>query len=147
MASDGEWRSGCKQQQMAQKWALPATAATIIGVLRDMCGEQKSAVCSAPTRYSPHPVEHPGCNTALTHKTLPPEGLAIMVIIVAAAQGTHQQDTRCVHADNAARATASAQPDRGPEPPRDVSHTTPRSSQDHRDPRGAADYAALGDVR
>ena len=83
---------------MAQTWALLATAATVMGVLRDKYGARRSAVGSTPTQHSQHPAEHPRYSAALSHTTLPLEVLAIMVIINGAVQQLHQQPKGCVRA-------------------------------------------------
>ena len=116
MADEGAWRSGYKRQQVARTWALLATAATVIGVLRDMYGAGQSAVDSTHTRQQPSMAGYPQCDTALQHQTLPPEGLAIMVVIVAATRGA-RQDEGCVSAEHIAEGTASTQCEGDLEPP------------------------------
>ena len=108
MADEGAWRSRYTRRQVARTWALLATAATIIGVLRDMYGAVQSIVDSAQTRQQPNTAGYPQCETALEYQTLPPEGLAIMVVIVAAARGA-RQDEGCVRAKHIAVGTASTQ--------------------------------------
>ena len=74
---------------MARTWALLVTAATVIGVLRARCEAGRSAVGPTLTRQQPDMAGSPQCGTALQYQTLPTEGLAIMVVIVAAARGAH----------------------------------------------------------
>ena len=101
MADEGAWRLGYERQQVARTWALLATAATVIGVLRDLYGAGQSAVDSAQTRQQPNTAGYPQCDTALQAQTLPPEGLVVMVVIVAVVRGA-RHDEECVSAERIA---------------------------------------------
>ena len=79
MADEEAWHPGHRQRQVARTWALLATAATVIGVLRARCEVGRNAVDPTSTGY-------PHCGTALQYQTVPTTGLAIMVVFVAAAR-------------------------------------------------------------
>ena len=128
MVDEGAWRSGYKRQQVARTWASLATAATVIGVLRDMYGAGQRAVDSTQTRQQPSTAGYPQCDTALQYQLLPLEGLAIMVVIVAATRGA-RQDEGYVSAERIAEGTASKQREGDLEPP--IPIVTRRATPQH----------------
>ena len=130
MADEGAWRSGYKQRQVARTWALLATAATVIGVLQARCELGQSTVNPTLTRQQPGMAGYTQCGTALQYQTLPLEGLASMVVIVAAARDA-RQDEGCVGAEHIAEGIASTPREGDLEPPIPIvtRRTTPRRSR------------------
>ena len=92
MAGVEEWRLERQHQTVAQTWALLATAATVVDVLQAGCAVGRTAVNPMPTRQQPGTAGFPRSCTTLRHQAVPAVGLAVMVVIMAAARGAPQSD-------------------------------------------------------
>ena len=107
MANVGEYHVWGRQQPMAWKWASLATAATIVGVIRDVYGVRRSVVDSNLTQHPQHAAEHHQRDAKLGQETSPPETLATMVIVTAVAVAQRHPE-RCVHTQHTTKAQEEA---------------------------------------
>ena len=90
MADTEAWHPGRQHRRVTRSWALLAMAATVIDVLQ--AGSEVGWKAEDPTvaRQQPDTAGYPRCCTALQHQTVPTVGLAVKVVIMAAARGARQ---------------------------------------------------------
>ena len=92
MADAEAWHPERQHHRVAQPWALLATAAIVVDVLQAGCEVGWTAVNPTRARQQPGTAGFPRCCTTLQHQAVPAVGLAIMVVIMAAARGTLQKE-------------------------------------------------------
>ena len=98
MADAEAWHLERQHRRVAQTWALLATAATVVDVLQAGCAVGWIAVNPTPARQQPGTAGFPRSCTTLQHRAVPAVGLAVMVVIMAAARRTLQKE-KCVGAN------------------------------------------------
>ena len=90
MADAEAWQPGRQHRRVTRTRALLATALKVMDVLRAGSEVGWKAVDPTLARQQPDTAGYPQCCTALQHQTVPTIGLAIMVVIMAAARGARQ---------------------------------------------------------
>ena len=90
MANTEAWHPGRQHRRVTRTWALVATAATVIDVLQAGSAVGWKAVDPTLARRQPDTAGYPRCCTTLQHQKVPVVGLAVMVVIMAAARGARQ---------------------------------------------------------